>query len=576
MRTLLATVPGDRASVVPDLEIARSPYTVGTANPSRDVFPAARRRVTAVPRLLIARLTTPALLLLLPACFFLALFHPSILQTDNAGWLIRGTDNGENALGAHAYWHDKMASSSLKTALLNAPEGVPVLYTDSNPFVTLAAKPFERLLPADAQLVGPFILFCLVLQAIFAWLLLRRHAPGAVALWAGVALLAFPPTLANRYIHANLMAHWTVLAALYLFLDVQRRHKQAWWMSLIAVTALIHSYLLVMVGSIWGSAMLVRFVDGSMRTRLVVLCQGAVVLALVVALGSWLGVGGQVSTDTFGMFAMPLDALWNPGNPTFSRLLPKQPSNTGPWFEGFQYLGAGGLLLVAMAIAVARKKSAHENEQAARQRLRGLVPALIVLGVLAIINFPTPPVALKLLDPVRAAGRLFWPVGYVLVFMAILAVYRLSAERASLALVGMVALQIVDLGGMAHAIRVQTEAADQHQLYRRTLDPRWNDLVSEARSVAFMPKDVTRDLGLFQEIAWRAINAERPLTNVYAARTGRDTMRRLDAEAALFRRGKLDRSRLYVLLPGTAPPAAAASRVLTLDGVTVIAPARAP
>ena len=41
------------------------------------------------------------------------------------------------------------------------------------------------------------------------------------------------------------------------------------------------------------------------------------------------------------------------------------------------------------------------------------------------------------LDPVRASGRLFWSVGYVLVLMAVLAVFRLSAERAALTLVAL-------------------------------------------------------------------------------------------------------------------------------------------
>ncbi len=525
-------------------------------------------------RRLLAGVVTPVLLLLLALGFFLAFFHPATLEVGNAGWLIRDSDNGENALGAHAYWHDSAAGASLGTKLLNAPDGVPVLYTDSNPLVTLAGKPFARLMPVDAQLVGPFILFSLVLQATFAWLLLRRHAPGPIALWAGVVLLAFPPTLANRFVHANLMAHWTILAALYLYLDTERGHRLARWMPLIAVTALIHSYLLVMVGAIWASAMLVRFVEGSGRTRFVTVAQGAAVLAMVALLAHWLGVGDQMWTGTFGTYAMPLDALWNPGNGNLSRLLPSPGGDPGRWSEGFQYLGAGGLLLVAAASVVARVRPARDGERATGRRLRGLVPALVVLGALASIHFPLPVVAMKLLDPVRASGRLFWPVGYVLVLMAILAIFRLSAERAALALIGMVALQIVDLGGMATMIRAQSRAADEHRLYSRTPDPRWSRLVGQARSIAFLPGDVTRDLGLFQEIAWRAVDAGRPVTNVYAARTSQATLRRLHAEATAFARGELVPGRLYVLLSGAAVPVAAASRVLHLDGVTVVAPVR--
>ncbi|WP_375395360.1 DUF6311 domain-containing protein [uncultured Sphingomonas sp.] len=518
------------------------------------------------------RITTPILLVLLPLGLFLAFFHPTTLQVGNAGWLIRGSDNGENALGAHAYWHDRSAGGSLKTILLNAPEGVPILYTDSNPLVTLAAKPFAALLPDDAQFVGLFVLLSLILQAFFAWLLLRRHAPGRVALWAGVMLLAFPPTLANRFVHANLMAHWTILAALYLFLDADRSRRLAWWAPLIAVTALIHSYLLIMVGAIWASAMLMRFVEGSRQTRLATLGQAAAILSLVAALAWWLGIGDQIPAGNFGAFSMPLDALWNPGIGNFSNLLPAHEKSPGRGFEGFQYLGAGCLLLIAVAVVIAVYRPAREGERAAGQRLRGLVPALVVLAILAVAHMHLPPFALALLDPVRASGRLFWPIGYVLVLMAVLSVFRLSAERAALVLIAVVAIQTIDLAGMADAIRAQSREADRHQLYARTLDPRWDRLIGRSQSIAFMPGDVTHDLDVFQEIAWRAADAGRPVANVYAARTSRTTTRRLETEAAAFARGELVPGRLYVVLAGAPMPFAAKSRRLTLDGVGVVAP----
>ncbi|GAA0670870.1 DUF6311 domain-containing protein [Sphingomonas insulae] len=516
------------------------------------------------------RAATPVLLLVIPVLLFLAFFHAATLDIGNPGWLIRASDNGENALGAHAYWHDPAAGASLTTHLLNAPDGVPVLYTDSNPLLTLMAKPFARLLPDDAQLVGPFTLLNLILQALFAWLLLRRHAPGAVALWVGVVLLAFPPTLANRFVHVNLMAHWTILAALCLFLDPVRRERMGWWVPLIAITALIHSYLLVMVGAIWASAMLVRLVDGSPRLRAVTIGQGVAMLALVAALAWWLGVGDQVAVRNFGAFSMPLDALWNPGIQSFSNLLPAQEPRPARYFEGFQYLGVGGLVLIGVAVLIAWGCPARTGERATRQRLRRLVPALLVLGILAVLHMRLPVVLQIALDPVRASGRLFWPIGYVMIFVAILSVYRLSAERAALALVGVLALQFADLSGMASAIRAQSAEADRHRLYVRTRDPRWDQAIAASRSIAFIPGDVTKDLGLFQEVAWRAVKVGRQVSNVYAARGSRATIRRLEAEHAAFDRGAYIPGRMYVLGPDVPTPTGTA--ILTLDGIRIVLP----
>ncbi len=525
------------------------------------------------------RVATPLLLLLLPLAVFLALFHPATLDVGNAGWLIRGTDNGENALGLHAWLHDPGPARSPRTTLLNAPEGVPLLFTDSNPLAALLAKPFAPLLPVDAQLVGPWVLLCLILSAGFAWALLRRHAPSRWALWTGVALLAFPPTLANRFIHTNLMAHWTILAALWLFLERPRRAGW-WWAALIAATTLIHSYLLVMVGAIWASALLRDGWRRGRRALPLAVAQGAATVVLVAGLAWWLGVrGGYMPTGNYGAFAMPLDALWNPGTPSYSNLLPAIAQREGRGFEGFQYLGAGGLALVAIAIWAARNPP-PAAQRALLGHLRWLVPALIVLTLLAVSNRPDiagiklprlelPVVVTNALDAVRASGRLFWPVGYVIVLVALLAIYRLR-ERAGPLLIVLLSLQIADLFSMAQAVHRTSAEAGSRQLYVRTPDPRWDALIAEARDVAFMPGDPTRDLGLFQEIAWRAVKAGKPVTSVYSARTSVATARRLAAEEAAFVRGELVPGRLYIIVPPTDLPPIGPSLTIAVDNVSLI------
>lgn len=523
-------------------------------------------------------------LLLLPLVLFLALFHPATLDISNAGWLIRGTDNGENALGMHAWLHDP-APGLLRTHLLVAPEGTPLLFLDSNPLLAAIAKPFAALLPVDAQFVGPWLLLCLVLQILFAWLLLRRHAPTQLALWCGVVLLAALPTLFNRYIHTNLFAHWLILWALWRFLDARRAGSNAGWAVLIAITALVHNYLLIMVGAIWASAMLERFVTAKdTRARLVLAGGSAAILAMVAGIALMLGAGEpHQAAGNYGAFAMPLDALWNPGNSAFSAFLPSIEQRPGRGFEGFQYLGLGVLVLLVLAAITARRMPAAEPERDALQRLRWLVPALVVLTLLAISNYPDiagqrlprlplPSALDPFLDMIRASGRLFWPVAYALVFVAILIAYRLPAKRAGLVLAALLTVQIIDVAGLFSTVRAQSAEAGRHQLYVRTLDPRWGAAVAAARDVTFMPPDATLDLPLFQEVAWRATSQRKPVRLAYTARDARVTQQRLAVEHADFLAGKLQPDRLYVLTPTSPVPDAAKPRLAVLDGVRVVLP----
>jgi len=520
-------------------------------------------------------------LILLPLALFGIFFHWQILDIGNVGWLLRGTDNGENALGLHAWLHDP-APGFLRTSLLGAPEGTPLLFTDSNPLLSAIGFLLQWALPADAQLIGWWLLACLFLQVLFAWLLLRRYATGPVALWCGVILLAALPTLFNRVFHVNLMAHWLILWALWRFDDPQRSASNRGWAVLIALTTLIHSYLLVMVGAIWASAMLERLgKDCSALPRL--LGEGAAMVAMVLAIAWSLGVFGDFqSSGNYGAFAMPLDALWNPAVETYSTFLPAIEQRPGRGFEGFQYLGLGLLLLLPAAAILARRLPRPAPDAPdSLSRYRWLVPALVVLTVLAVSTYPDiagyalprlhlPVEIANALDAVRASGRLFWPVAYVLVFVGLRVIYRLPERTARLALIAAFVVQVADLVPMSVAIRAQSAEARRAPLYVRTTSPEWDRLIAQADDIAFIPGDVTKALGHFQEIAWRAAKAGVPVRSVYVARTSHASAARQQAETDRFRAGQVVPGRLYILIDNERIPAPLVFRARPLDGVTIL------
>jgi hypothetical protein len=243
------------------------------------------------------------------------------------------------------------------------------------------------------------------------------------------------------------------------------------------------------------------------------------------------------------------------------------------------------LLLLVVAL-VARRRPPAPAEQDALRRLLWLLPALAVLTLLAISNFPDiaghalprlplPRTLAPALDMIRASGRLFWPAAYVLVLVALLAAYRLPGAQAGRILAALFALQLLDLSGMFAAIRATSAEAGAYRLYARTPDPRWDAAVAAARDVTFTPPDATRDLALFQEVAWRAARQRRPVRIVYAARNSLATEARLRAEDADYHSGRLAPDRFYILLDGAPVPQVGQSRLAVIDGVRVLLPVSA-
>ena len=530
------------------------------------------------------RAALPLAAALTGALVFFAWMHPAVLRPGNVGWILDGEDRGQSALGLAAYLRAGGPWPGLREPLLAAPEGIALLFTDSIPLLGILLKPFAPLLPVGGQYIGLWYLACTLLQAGFALALVRRHAPDALAAWCGAALLTLMPALFNRYGHASLCAQWLLLWALWIFVEPRRARNPLHWAAVLGVAALVHSYLLLMVLAFWSGAMLEQLVTSPTRTRAISGGLAALLPAALIMAANGAFAGPYATTHSYGAFPAALDAWWNPANPDFTALILSSPrAADGTGFEGLQYLGAGLLALALLMAAQTATRRLDAERRAVLQRLLWLLPPLLVLAVLAIGPAPLwrgeplfvlnlPPWLIDSLDPVRASGRLLWPATYTLAFAAVIA--ATAWTRAALVLGGALALQVVDLAPMLAAVRHTSRHADDPRRFVRTPDAGWDALVASASAVQFEPAKPYVDLRLMEEVAWRAVVACRPVRYFYASREAIGTRARIDADSRAFATGRIDPTRLYVLLGKEPAPPAVAGRVRVLDNVRFIPPSR--
>ena len=529
------------------------------------------------------RATVPTLLSavavgIIGVALFLLWMHPSVLDPTNVGWLLAGDDRGQAAIGTAAYlraghW------PSLRQPLLGAPEGLPLLFTDSIPPIGFLVHPFAG--ASGIQFIGVWYLLCAVLQVLIAWLLVSPHASDRLTAVIGTALLAAMPVLLSRYPHASLCAQWLILWALWVFVDPRRSWSRWWWPAVLAIAASAHSYLLLGVAAIWVSSILAALATEPARARTLARAFLAVVPAVAVLAAHGVFAGPFASSGLYGQWPAALDAWWNPQNPGFSSLLPSSADTMGAGFEGLQYLGLGLIVtVVAGGVLLARGEIAAATRADVR-RLRWLIPAFVAtLAVAAgpaplwrgepLWLLPLPSAAIDLLDPLRAAPRLLWPFTYALAFAGIVAVA--GSRWATPLLAAALALQVVDLAPMASAIRQTSAKADDPATFARTRDPRWATYIASAGAIDFQPPDQYADLALMQEVSWRAIDACRPVLFTYAARQTVAARRRLREGAAAVAAGRVPADRMVVFF-GSPPPVLAGS-IDYIDGVAVLPPRR--
>jgi hypothetical protein len=234
------------------------------------------------------------------------------------------------------------------------------------------------------------------------------------------------------------------------------------------------------------------------------------VISAVLTLSLWLfgyfALSGGASTGSYGAGKMNVLAIFDPSG--WSKWLPAMPQKAGSSsgvdlilarMEGFNYLGLGNIVLLFCALMGAYWRSdALKSLLVQLSKFRGLALAFLLLLILAIsnnisigpwnIHIPLPEKVYSLLGIVRASGRLFWPLWYVLVLSSIYLVCR-SYSRKSVWVILFFALglQVYDTHPGWKLLHKRLSVQDRVQLFDQKTHPFWNAVPACYQKIEVIP-----------------------------------------------------------------------------------------
>lgn len=434
-----------------------------------------------IPRWWLTRQWTfaiPVLLGLAAACW---VSGGTMLWPGHTGWLVHG-DLAQSYLGWASYRHAPWAWPPGANSAYGAGLHSSVYYSDSIPVLALLFKPLSAWLPEPFQYFGLWVLACFVLQAVFAWCLLGLADARPLERTLGTVFFVLaPPMLGRLGGHMALVGHWMVLAALWLCLGPVRRRQAAWWAGLVAITMIVHAYLFAMVAAIWVADMARRQVElqraaplragGVLRRWLPELVLVAAVTLIAAWLAGFFMVSGQgMQAEGFGYYKMNLLAPFNgDGWSRFGLRFAQAPGE----YEGFNYLGLGGIALAALALLLVMLRRARRGPRLIPVPLWIVAILLVALAVTCNIGFgawqwhmPLPQRLWARLShlSLQSTGRMAW-VAYYLVLLAALFVVlqRLRGVTRVVLLLVLVAVQLMDLypglSGLRTTLQARTHTA---------------------------------------------------------------------------------------------------------------------
>lgn len=493
---------------------------------------------------------------------FWCVVGPRALNPSNIAWLSRG-DQATMYLGWLFFRHAEWSMPPGLNPNYGLEFSNSIVYSDSIPLLALLFKPFSHWMPEVFQYFGFWILGCFILQSWFAWKILRLFSKSLVACLLGTVLITFSPPMIWRlhpYIgHLSLVGHFLILAAIYLILRPQTRTRLLYWLILLAITASIHAYLLVMLLLLWFADRHRRFFNHELSQveTLIELVSVVSVVGFVCWLSGYFSVNGHVSSLGYGFSQMNLMAPFDPGRSDYglwSAVIPDIPDDPMQ-HEGFNFLGLGVICLLPFAFYSLWVNLNKISKLVRNYRAICFVLLLLCLFALSnnvsvgawTVSIPINDTILLAANVFRASARMFWPVYYfVLIAVFYLIVRGYSAQRCMLLFAAATLIQMADTSGGWLRIRAAYMDSSASRWTSAMESPFWEVAANRYTKVRRIPL-MYNSIG-FESIPYYAGIHKMATDGVYLNRIDTDKLAAAEQRAAqTIEEGAYDPDSLYIV-----------------------------
>jgi hypothetical protein len=406
--------------------------------------------------------------LILGLAYAFTLFKPSFILGQNPYWTAPFGDRITNLIGALYFVHDSWRFPIFHIPKLAFPEGANIVYTDSLPLLALAAKAVFKLTGKWINYFPVWEFACFPLLAWFTGLAAREGGAKNILTVLCAALFALSsPALLYRFAHTALMGQFLIVWSFYLYLRLtnhpQSKAVIAQFCIVAALSILVQAYFLLMVMPFLFAALAQTVTARRISPQRAVL-NFATFMATILMTALIAGIIGRGSSGAtawgFGHYSMNVLSPFIPPRdhlPAFiSRHIGWDEKGytwdaTGGQYEGYNYLGAGVIFLLAVHFFASRDlvKQTLKRHLFLAFALAGLILLAlsnrVFLGHWKIIEAPVIRGVRWISEHFRTSGRMFWPTYYVLAITLVLGtVNRFNSRVAWSLLVIATSLQLAD------------------------------------------------------------------------------------------------------------------------------------
>ena len=418
------------------------------------------------------------------------LFGPENFKFTNINW-ITYKDTLIDQLAWKFFYNDNWHFPLGKNPNYGIEIGNSIVFTGAVPFLSIIFKIFKNFLPNNFQFFSFWIFLCFFLQLLFSYLIVYHFTQNKKYSVISSFFFILSPILFYRIpMHISLVGQWIILASFFAETITKEKIRFYYWISILAISPLIHFYFTLMLSLIYFIIVFDRFlIEKKFSKSLKEISAPFFSLLLVMYLSGYFEISLPDSLGYgYGYYKANILSFFNPAstpyNFSWSNFIPMIQTSGGE-YEGFGYLGLGGIILFILLLFNFVKREPLLGFKKNRPYYL-LIIIFFILAISNTINFgsfvlldtPLPKFLYAPLSVIRASGRFIWPIYYLILIVGLILIYKKNEKkRALLILITILCIQIIDISsGLKNYINSKVFMRYEKVMFD---DPIWNEISKE-------------------------------------------------------------------------------------------------
>lgn len=504
-------------------------------------------------------LVTPIILGI--AAFFL-ICGSRILNPQNIAWLANG-DPAQHYLGWVFFRNSEWTFPIIG---LNPNFGLEIsssiVFSDSNPLFAILFKLLSPILPKTFQYFGLWILLCFILQAVASYRLVSLISNNKIVNNLSVLLFLFsPPFLFRLHEHVNLVAHFTILFAIYFVFS--KNLKKYYWILLLNIAILTHFYLFVMAFVLFIFDLFNKcFIHNKVSVKIISIYT-FITLILLLTIAYIIGYftdNVNVFDGGFGVFKTNVLSIIDSGTVSvlstqWSYIIKDIPVPAGSDFEGFNFLGSGILFIIIVSTILIINN--YNDIFLKIKQYKWLILLCLTIFMFALsnsiaiatyeFNYYLPSSVLKFANILRASGRFFWVIFYIIIFSFLYILINYTNKKTILIILSLaVIIQILDTSIGWMQIRKKLMIKSKDYWVTRLNNSFWADIPKHYTKLRHIPLiNYTKN---WSTLSYYSANNNLKTDAVYLARAqGKIFFKAVKSTEQVIQNGSFATDSIYIL-----------------------------